>query len=238
MDRRATVYSMRRLPARYLEPWRSPFEKLLADIASPGMTILDVGSGRHPTLPVDRRPAGVHYVGLDISGSELAAADEGAYDETWIADATRRVPDLEDRFDLVVSWQVLEHVRPLDDALDNFRVYLRPNGRLLAHFSGSFSYFALANRVIPHQATAWLVDRFTDRPASLVFPAHYHHCWNSALRRILRSWSEVEIVPRYTGATYLRFAPPAQWLYLIYEDWLVRTNQRDLATHYLVRARR
>ena len=224
------------LPARYQESWRAPFERRLGTRLRPGLTILDVGSGRHPTIPPERRPAGTRYVGLDISGAELAAAEPGSYDETWVSDIIAWLPELEDRFDLVISWQVLEHVKPLDTAFANLHAYLRADGTFIGQFSGAWSYFALANRLIPHRVTVWLVDRFTERDADSVFPAHFHLCRDSRLRRILASWSRSEIVPRYTGAAYLQFLPPAQWLYLKYENWAMRSGRRDLATHYIVEA--
>ncbi len=226
------------LPARYQGIWRAPFLERVESLVRPGMSILDVGAGRHPTIPPDRRPPGAQYVGLDVSAAELAMAGTDAYDETWVADVTQRVSELEGRFDLVISWQVLEHVRPLDAAFDNVHTYLRPGGTFIGQFSGAWSYFALANRLIPHRVTAWLVDRFTERDAGSVFPAHFHRCRDSELRQILAPWAHADVTPRYTGATYLRFLPPAQWLYLKYEDWAMRSGRRDLATHYIVEARR
>ncbi|HEY7131043.1 MAG TPA: class I SAM-dependent methyltransferase [Candidatus Limnocylindrales bacterium] len=223
---------------RYREPWRAPFERRLEQLLRPGIRILDVGSGRNPTLPADRRPADCRYVGLDLSAAELDRAPAGSYDERWVADITHHVPELDGRFDLVLSFQVLEHVKPLSAAFENFRGYLRPGGVFLGQFSGTFSFFGLANRVIPDRLTAWLVDRFTDRTADSVFPASYDRCWDSAIRRIARPWADVEVEPRYTGATYLRFLPPVQGAYLLYEDWALRSGKRDLATHYIVEARR
>ena len=165
-------------------------------------------------------------------------AGPGAYDETWVADITQHVPDLDGRFDLILSWQVLEHVRPLSGAFENLHRYLRPGGVFVGQFSGQLSYFAIVNRMIPHRLTAILVDRFTEREAGSVFPAYFDQCRDSRLRRMLKTWSRAEIVPRYTGAAYLRFLPPAQWLYLKYEEWAMRSGRRDLATHYLVEAQR
>jgi SAM-dependent methyltransferase len=230
--------SLPTLPARYQEPWEAPFQQRLTNLLRPGQTILDVGAGRKPTLSPDRRPKDCTYVGLDISADELAAAPVGSYDETWVADVTERVSGLEGRFDIVVSWQVLEHVRPLEAAFDNFYAYLRPGGHFVGQFSGMYSYFGLANRLIPHRLTAWLVDRFTERSSNSVFPAHYHRCRESALRSILAPWARADIVPRFTGAPYLRSFPPAQWVYLLYEDWAMRSAHPDLATHYIVEAER
>ena len=54
----------------------------------PGISVLDVGSGRKPTVPLDQRPAECHYVGLDISAEELQAAPPVDYSETWVSDIT------------------------------------------------------------------------------------------------------------------------------------------------------
>ena len=226
------------LPARYQERWEAPFEAHLNDALRPGMTILDVGAGRRPTIEPDARPVGCRYVGLDISRAELDAAPPGSYDETWVADVTQRVPDLDGRFDLILSFQVLEHVKPLDAAFENFRAYLRPGGRFIAQFSGTLSFFGLASRVVPHRLTLWLLRRFTDRPVDTVFPAHYHRCWDREIRHMLRPWARAEVVPRYTGAAYLARLPALQAVYLAYENWAERTGRRDLATHYLVDAAR
>lgn len=226
------------LPPRYGEPWEGPFERRVGPVLRPGIAILDVGSGRRPTIAPADRPAGCCYVGLDLSAAELSAAPADSYDETWVGDATIPIPALEGRFDLIVSFQVLEHVRSLDAAAMNFHSYLRPGGHFVGQFSGTFSFFGLANRAIPDSLTVWLVDRLTDRRADSVFPAHYHHCWDRQIRRILHPWSAAVIEPLYLGAGYLRFAPPLQWLYLVYENWAMRTGQRDLATHYLVDATR
>jgi hypothetical protein len=61
------------LPARYGERWEAPFERRVGAVLRPNMAILDVGSGRRPTITPSDRPAGCRYVGLDISAAELAA---------------------------------------------------------------------------------------------------------------------------------------------------------------------
>ena len=222
------------LPDRYHVPWDRRFRERIRGTFRPGMTILDLGSGRRPTIPIEDRPPDCRYIGLDISREELERAGRGAYDEIWVADATELVPELVDRVDLVVSWLVLEHVKPLDGAIENVRRYLRPGGSFVAQFSGTFAFFALVNMIIPHRLAAFLVTRLLGRAKGGVFPAHYHHCWYSALRRIFRPWRRAEIDPLYLGANYLRFLPILGRIYLVYEDWAVRTRQRDLGTYYFV----
>src|SRR6266545_3381542 len=159
----------RGLPDRYLQDWRPLFLDRVLEDMKPGARILDVGSGRTPVISVDRRPRDCCYVGLDISSEELMRAPAGSYDDVYIADVVQKVTALHDRFDLAVSWQVLEHVKPLDSALDNIRSYLRPQGRLVAQFSGSFAFFALVNQVLPASVGVWLLKTLLGRDPETVF---------------------------------------------------------------------
>lgn len=227
----------RRLPERYASDWRAPFDERAHVHMAPGCAILDLGGGATAAIPIADRPDACRYVGLDISAEELARAPEGTYDETHVADAGTPLPALEGRFDLIVSWQVLEHVRSLDAVFRNCHAYLRPGGALVALFSGRFAFFALAGRVVPHSlARAWM-RRLLGRAPESVFPAYYDQTWYSALeRRLATGWENVDILPLYRGAGYLRFAPSLQRVYVGYENWAHARDRRNLATHYLVHA--
>src|SRR5687768_1406571 len=102
------------LPPRYAERWRDAFEDRLKEELRPGVRILDVGSGRRPALAIEMRPEGCFYAGLDISEAEMLRAPVSSYDEYYVSDVTKRVEEFKGQFDVVISWQVLEHVKPLD----------------------------------------------------------------------------------------------------------------------------
>lgn len=224
------------MPARYDIPWRGPFDEAVAAVLKPGVRVLDVGGGREPAIPTDRRPPGSHYVGLDLSAAELARAPAGAYDTTVVGDVAVRRPELEDQFDLIVSWQVLEHVKPLAAAIANLRSYLRPGGMLVVQLSGAFSVFGMLNRIVPRRLGRFAMSVLLGRDPATVFPAYYDDCWHRRLRRVFDGWTRVRIVPRYSGAFYFSFFAPLMALYLVYEDWAAR--HPDLATHYVIVARR
>ena len=229
-----------RLPERYSnpQPLRDAFRARARAAARGGATILDVGAGRMPSLPLDERPPGCRYVALDVAREELEAAPPGAYDDIVVASATDRLPGLEGTVDLVLSYQALEHVKPLAAALQSFRAYLRPGGSLVALFAGRFAAFAVANRLLPQHVGVRFMERFLGREPESVFRAHYDRCWDGALRRLLARWDDVQIEPFYLAARYFSFAPPLVDLYLRYENWAERGRHRNLATHYLVSARR
>ncbi len=202
------------------------------------MQILDVGSGRLPCRTPDLRPSDCHYVGLDISAAELAAAESGSYDECVVADiAGPRDQELVGRFDLVVSFQVLEHVRPLDRALDNMHAYLRPGGRLVAQMSGTFAPFSLLGKVMPQRPKVWLLSNSARSGA--------RRDLSGALRPLLRE----RAAPAHTGMERgrdRRVAPGrvrtcisrrcSVRVYLVYERGLTRRGLDDLAAYFIVEA--
>ena len=226
------------LPSRYSNWWHKEYHDRLEPSLREGITVLDVGSGRSPTIPPDQRPPNTRYIGLDLSSAELDASPEGWYDDSIVADVVERIPHLEGTCDLAVSYFVLEHVADLPRAFDNLHAYLVPDGRLVVIFSGAFSVFGLANRVMPRAVSSFVLRTLLHRPTESVFPAYYDHCWASALDRCFSKWSSVEIVPLWFGAPYFTFSRALESIYVAYEEWARAAGHRNLAPYYLVSATR
>jgi SAM-dependent methyltransferase len=203
-----------------------------------GCTVLDLGAGARPTVPVDSRPANCTYVGLDVSEEELKRAPGGSYDELAIADAAAFEPDLAGRFDLVISMFAFEHVDDLERSLANARAYLRSGGRLIAYFSGRYSVPSLLNRALPERISEGLLQRLTGRDADSVYPARCDRCSDRDLRELIASdrWARAEILPCFWGEKYFRFSRVAHAAYMLYEELAWRGGRRQLATHYLIDA--
>jgi len=225
-----------RMPSRYGEHPYLPLDRHLRALLVPGTRVLDVGSGRSPHIPVAGRSPGIHYAGLDVSEAELQAAPSGSYDETIIADIASYRSDLVERFDVITCFDVLEHVRSLDRAIENMRTYLCPGGRLVTGFSGRFSAFGLLNQVVPQRIGVAAMQRLFGRDPATVFPAHYNQCWYRAVERLLCPWSGYTITPVYWAGGYFRFLRPLQAVYIGYEEWAVCGRHRNLASHYIIEA--
>lgn len=225
-----------RLPARYGYRMQDVFLERLRPLLVPGVTILDLGAGRSPTLAPSDRPVDSRYLGLDISAAELVAAGPDAYSYTYVHDIVAPLPELRD-IDVIISWQVLEHVASLPRALDNLKAMLRPGGTLLAQVSGTFAAFALAARVVPHQLRVRALSSVLGHDAELKFPTRYHRCNARAISRVMSTWESSEIVPFFRGAPYFSFSRPLQRLYLGYENFIASRGWNSLATHYLIVAR-
>lgn len=226
------------LPARYQEEWGTEFWGFVNDALLPGIAVLDVGAGRRPTISPADRPSDIRYVGLDLSADELELSAPGSYDERVVVDAAQLVPSLVDRFDLIVAWQVLEHFRDLPAAADAFHRYLREGGWLVACLSGRYAAFAVANRLLPNRIGRRVVSRLRRRPADTVFEAHYDHCSERGLREAFSGWDELHVIPLWRGADYFERFPPLRSIYVRYEDWTIGRGLNNLATHYVVAARK
>jgi len=229
-----------RLPERYRQPFDLRFKDLVASRMTPGVRVLDVGSGRRPAIGQGDRPVGCHYVGLDIDGRELSLAPPGDYSETVTSDITRGIPDsLRGQFDIVISFQAVEHMSGVATAFDAMKDALRPGGLMVVQTSGAFGVLpALVNRVLPERVSLWLLARLTGRDPATVFPAVYDQCWASALRRCLAGWDHPKVHSLQYGGFYLLSAPVLLWPYLLWEEVVTRMGWDNLATHYLVAAER
>jgi SAM-dependent methyltransferase len=93
-----------------------------------GARVLDFGCGTRPYEPWFVA-AGAQYRGADIDGAhEVRIAQDG------------RLECADGQFDVVASFQVLEHVWDLDAYLGEARRALRPGGKLLLSTHGSWLY--------------------------------------------------------------------------------------------------
>lgn len=124
----------RRNPRLYHTDWlmlramRRAIEHELDRVVETGTLALDFGCGDQPYRPlVEAR--GASYLGADFGpDAEIAISRDGA-----IRCASKSS-------DLVLSFQVLEHVRDLDRYFAEARRVLRPSGRLLLSTHGTWLY--------------------------------------------------------------------------------------------------
>jgi SAM-dependent methyltransferase len=143
-----------------------------------------------------------------------------------------------DRFDLIVSWHALEHVRHMNRVAGALHRHLRAGGWFVAGLSGRNAAFAVANRLLPSAIGARFVALLRRRPRESVFPAHYDRCTATGLRNAFADWDQVEVVPIWHGADYFDRTPRMQALYLYYENWAAARSFNDLGTHYVIAARK
>jgi len=178
--------------------------------------LLEIGGGRDPQLtPKEADKLGVDLTVNDIDARELSLAPKGF--ATACFDIAGDVdPSLHEKFDLVFSRMVFEHVKGAPHAWRNIAALLAPGGVALAYHPTLYSPPFVVNWLTPEAFSARLLRRFFpgrhdgDYPK---FPARYEMCVAepSMVAPKLRAcgFSEVLVAP-FFGHGYLRSIPIAR----------------------------
>lgn len=96
----------------------------------PGMTVLDIGSGRG-WFSLAAAKLGAEVTAVDLSAENLKRIKEANPGiETVFGDACE-LPTLGNKYDLIVALEVMEHLVEPAQALKSLQKYLKPDGILL-----------------------------------------------------------------------------------------------------------
>ena len=118
-------------------------------IVKKGLTVLEAGCGSisHIALgDVDK------IVGIDISEKQLGRNQQ--LDEKILGDI--QTYDLGDQqFDIVVSWDVLEHIERPEKALDNFFKAVKADGLIILAAPNFYSLKGFVTWLMPHIMHVW-----------------------------------------------------------------------------------
>lgn len=203
-----------------------------------GITLVDIGAGRHCDYSdrVVKRPRRV--VGVDISGDELAR--NPFLDEQIEADACTPLPHLDGEADLLVSKATQEHLRDNAAFLENAARILKPGGMLVLVFTNRYAPFAFINRLLPEKVSSFLLDKPAPTWRGQVgFKTFYDRTNYSAFRQLLvqAGYRDINIKTGYFSSAYFRFFVPLYLLSLGFD--LIRHTLRikDFGSYYLVTAR-
>ncbi len=110
-----------------LREMRSAIEGVAAQVAADGQVAIDLGCGSQPYRAIFAS-RGLIYRGADIASGDIRIDENG------------RVDTADGSADLVLSFQVLEHVRDVDKYLKEARRILRDEGWLILSTHGTWLY--------------------------------------------------------------------------------------------------
>ncbi|MBN1126259.1 MAG: class I SAM-dependent methyltransferase [Sedimentisphaerales bacterium] len=114
---------------------------------SPSILEAGCGSRSHVTFPSTSR-----IVGIDISEKQLVRND--ALDERICGDIQEH--DFPPHsFDVIICWDVLEHLKEPTRALDRFYTAIRPNGLIILGLPNVLSLWGLITKISPHWFHVW-----------------------------------------------------------------------------------
>jgi SAM-dependent methyltransferase len=152
--------------------------------------VCEAGGGANPLFsPKEARDHGFTYCLLDISERELAK--NPGYHWKIMADLASPDFSVTDRFDLVFSRMLVEHISRPAIFHGNIRKILRPGGMAVHFFPTLFAWPFLVNWMLPETASFQVLQWLSPRDQELFgkFPAYYRWCrgpMTSQFRRFRR----------------------------------------------------
>jgi SAM-dependent methyltransferase len=202
--------------------------------------ICDIGGGRTPLLwPKEVQQLGVEYTLMDVSQDELDLAPEGHH--TLCLDIVAPLdPAHHERFDLIFSKFVAEHVPDGRAMHRNILSMLRPGGHAFHLFPTLYHPAFVANRILPMHLT----DRLRNAATGVAypkFPAIYSLCLGPTQSRIDAFRAMGYEVIEYTGfygTPYLRRVPGLGRVDEAVNGWLARRRVRNLTSYAYLLLRR
>jgi 2-polyprenyl-6-hydroxyphenyl methylase/3-demethylubiquinone-9 3-methyltransferase len=215
----STRFDRALLPPVYRIDGDSSFEaEFLTPHLHRGATVIDVGSGKLPSLsPAQRAALEITVVGFDVSKRELDAAPAGSYDATICADVTEFMGD--GKADIAICSSLLEHVPDVDKALRGIASMLKPGGEALIFVPCGNTLFARLNRLLPQKFKLRLLNYFFPRIApALGFPAHYDRCTPRQIAHLAENNGMVaEKIRLYLYTGYFEIFTPVHVLWRLWQ---------------------
>lgn len=162
----------------------------VAALLRPHHVVLDFGAGRgewfyddpvrYRRLLQDFRGTCAHVDGCDVDPAVLG---NPALHEAKVFTPGAALPYEDDRFDLIVSRYVFEHIEDPSWAASELLRITKPGGWICAATPNKYGYVALASRLMPNRLHATLLRRIQPhRKEADVFPTVYRLNTPSAIR--------------------------------------------------------
>jgi SAM-dependent methyltransferase len=148
-----------------------------------GIEILEAGCGRKWNIDLD----GVSYrltgIDLDAKALEYRSNVVGDLDEAIVGDL-REVPLLKEKYDVVFSAFVLEHIKGAESVLDSMVAALKPGGLLVLRVPDGDGVYAFLARLLPFW-THVVYKRIADHDKLAGKPGHppYRVVYDSLVSR-------------------------------------------------------
>jgi len=205
---------------------------LINSYALPNCKILEIGGGAHPSIS-ERNDLKYHVV--DPDHKELSKLPS---DIIKIEGSVQDLP-LDEKYDLIISKMVLEHVPNPDEFHKKVFQLLATNGRAVHFFACRHSLPAFVNRFLPERVGESLLRILKNRPLddSPKYEAYYRRTLGHTkgqLDYFKKMGYAVEIYHSFVGHKYFKNIPLINLLEKAYTSILSKMECKRLSTVALV----
>ena len=204
----------------------------------PDARVLDVGGGKCPIIDAEtKRALNLYVVGLDISADELARAPANAYDKVIVGDVT--TAPINERFDVILSRTLLEHVPDTSRAIANLASALDDGGTMAHYVPCRRALFAALSRCMgPETSRSVLFRIYPEKRSVGGFPAYYDCCIPSEMARLCRACGLQVETRAYFESEYFNFFAPLYAAELLRQLTMMWLKADDFAETFVVIARK
>ncbi|MBX3048631.1 MAG: class I SAM-dependent methyltransferase [Anaerolineales bacterium] len=210
--------------------------------ASEAKKICDIGGGANPLLDIEFVVSReLEYTVLDISKEELDKADR-RYNK--LCKDIQEEPFLsKEKYDLVISRMVAEHVRSGHTFHKNVFSILNSGGLAVHFFPTLWALPFLVNKLLPDDFSSVLLNLFAprNRIQNAKFPAYYDLCFGPT-SKMLKEFSalDYEVVEfcGYFGNNYWRRVPILNSAHQAFSRFLFRFPNPHLTSYSRVTLRK
>lgn len=148
---------------------------LEARLPKTGFRIYEAGGGSTSFLPLNVLHRS-HVTVVDIDADQIRNND---YAQEAILGDIQTYRFAPNSFDLVICYNVIEHVPDVEAALEGFCEALKPNGMILIGAPNPRSLSGVVTKYSPHWFHVWFYrhirgDRKAGLPGHAPFPTHFH----------------------------------------------------------------
>ncbi|MCK5033347.1 MAG: methyltransferase domain-containing protein [Calditrichia bacterium] len=188
--------------------------------------ILEIGSGANPTIDVSIvRDLNLDYTTSDIEEEELNKTDE-IYNKV-ILDLSSGKVDLTEKYDLIFSRMVGEHISNGEVFHKNIYKLLNPDGLSIHCFSTLYALPFLFNRFMPEGLSDILLSKFAPRDEDKHGKFKAYYSWSRGpSQKMVKRYTDIgyEIVEYngFFGHDYYKKIFPLNKLERFKMNWLVK----------------
>lgn len=208
---------------RFGRAFRDCFD-LVEDLALRSTKVLEIGGGAHPSI-LNRTQ--LEYTVVDIDSNELKKGPADIRKEYQSIENFRS----DQKYDLIISKMVLEHVEFPDVFHTAVRKLLAKNGQVVHFYACKYSFASTINRILPDRWSAFLLFIISNRDLvdNPKYKAYYNKVGTSYSRQKKYYFDlgyDLKVFNLYVGHTYLQNVPVLREMEKIFSAFLYFFNLR------------
>lgn len=214
--------------------WPS-FRNLVENKLTDNLKVLEIGAGANPFLSKEIcKKFNLHYFVQDIDRTEISKA-VGSH---FIV-VNQPLEDISDKFDLIISHMVLEHIEEVDKFHNSVLRLLKEDGFAIHFFATLYNVASVSNKMLPGRIASWLQNKFANRDRNQhdKFKAYYRRCYGPTKLNISFYENIGYKVVDYFGFSGHNYFWKYKLLYRLEKMWstfLVKTKNPYLCSNAIV----